>query len=43
MSRGMTRANRLKEMERLYLERAFSDIEMARRMGVDRTMILFCY
>ncbi len=27
MSRGMTRANRLKEMERLYLDRAFSDIE----------------
>ena len=39
MSRGMTRANRLKEMERLYLDRAFSDIEMAERLGVDRTII----
>ncbi|NOZ29927.1 MAG: WYL domain-containing protein, partial [Chloroflexi bacterium] len=35
----MSRAKRLQEMERLYYQRAFSDIEMAQRMGVDRTVI----
>jgi CRISPR-associated endonuclease/helicase Cas3 len=35
----MNRAERLKEMERLYAQRAFSDIEMARRLGVDRTTV----
>lgn len=39
MSHGMTRAQRLQEMERLYLMRAYSDIEMADRLGVDRTTI----
>ncbi len=39
MSRAMSRAARLKEMERLYLERAYSDMEMGRRLGVDRTII----
>lgn len=37
MSHGMTRAERLDEMKRLYVQRAFSDIEMAERLGVDRT------
>ncbi|NWF65694.1 MAG: WYL domain-containing protein [Chloroflexi bacterium] len=36
MSRGGTRAERLLEMERLYIQRAFTDIEMAKRLGVDR-------
>jgi len=40
MDKGMNRAHRLKEMERLYLERAFSDKEMAERLGVDRTVVL---
>ena len=39
MGRGMSRAERLKEMERLYVQRAFSDIEMAERLGVDRTTV----
>ncbi len=39
MSRAISRAARLKEMERLYLERAYSDSEMARRLGVDRTIV----
>jgi len=39
MDKGMNRAMRLKEMERLYLERAFSDSEMAERLGVDRTSV----
>lgn len=37
MSRGMTRAERLREMERLYIQRGFTDIEMAERLEVDRT------
>jgi CRISPR-associated endonuclease/helicase Cas3 len=36
---GMTKAERLEEMKRLYVQRAFSDIEMADRLGVDRTLI----
>jgi len=36
---GMTKAERLEEMKRLYIQRAFSDIEMAERLGVDRTLI----
>jgi len=36
---GMTKAERLDEMKRLYIQRAFSDIEMAERLGVDRTLI----
>jgi CRISPR-associated endonuclease/helicase Cas3 len=39
MSRGMSRAERLREMESLYLQRAFSDAEMAERLGVDRTTV----
>ncbi len=44
MSHGMTRAERLREMERLYLQRAYSDIEMAERLStpdhrVDRTTV----
>jgi len=39
MSKGLKRALRLQEMERLYLQRAFSDAEMAARLGVDRTVI----
>ncbi len=36
---GRTKAERLEEMKRLYIQRAFSDIEMAERLGVDRTLI----
>ncbi|MBM3179736.1 MAG: CRISPR-associated helicase Cas3' [Chloroflexi bacterium] len=36
---GMTKAERLEDMKRLYIQRAFSDIEMAERLGVDRTLI----
>ena len=39
MSRAMNRADRLNEMERLYLLRAYSDIEMAYQLGVDRTTV----
>jgi predicted DNA-binding transcriptional regulator YafY len=39
MSRGLTKAERLREMERLYVQQAFSDIEMAERLGVDRTTV----
>ncbi len=36
---GMTKAERLEEMKRLYIQRAYSDIEMAERLGVDRTIV----
>jgi CRISPR-associated endonuclease/helicase Cas3 len=36
---GMNKAERLEEMKRLYIQRAYSDIEMAERLGVDRTII----
>jgi CRISPR-associated endonuclease/helicase Cas3 len=36
---GKTKAERLEEMKRLYIQRAYSDIEMAERLGVDRTLI----
>jgi CRISPR-associated endonuclease/helicase Cas3 len=36
---GKTKAERLEEMKRLYIQRAFSDIEMAERLGVDRTLV----
>lgn len=39
MSRGLARAERLHEMERLYLLRAHSDGEMAERLGVDRSTV----
>ena len=39
MSRGLNKSERLREMERLYSQRAFSDIEMAARLDVDRTTV----
>ncbi len=39
MSKGLSRAERLREMERLYLEHGWTDIEMAERLGVDRTTV----
>ncbi len=39
MGRAMTKAERLKEMELLYYHRAYSDAEMAQRLGVDRTTV----
>jgi len=36
---GMTKAERLQEMKRLYIQRAYTDIEMAERLGVDRTTV----
>ncbi len=37
--RGYSRAERLTEMKRLYVQRAFSDAEMAERLRVDRTTV----
>jgi predicted DNA-binding transcriptional regulator YafY len=39
MSRGLRKAERLREMERLYCQRAFSDMEMAARLGVNRSTV----
>ncbi len=39
MSRGMNRAQRLREMERLYLERAWTDQEIAKELGVRRETV----
>ncbi len=39
MSKGMTKAERLDRMKLLYCERAYSDIEMSERLGVDRSTI----
>ncbi|MBN1977393.1 MAG: CRISPR-associated helicase Cas3' [Anaerolineae bacterium] len=41
MSRGMTKAERLREMERLYVQHreGLTDAELAERCGVDRTTI----
>ena len=36
---GMNKAERLEKMKRLYIQRAYSDIGMAERLGVDRTLI----
>ena len=36
---GMNKSERLGEMKRLYIQRAFSDIAMAERLGVDRTTV----
>ena len=36
---GMTKAERLAEMKRLYIQRAFTDAEMAEKLNVDRTTI----
>lgn len=39
MSRGMTKAERLREMEWLYIQKGWTDIEMAERLHVDRTTV----
>lgn len=39
MSRALTRSERLDEMKVLYFARAYSDIEMAERLAVDRTTV----
>jgi len=39
MSRGMSRAERLREMERLYVDKAYTDIEMAEKLDVDRITV----
>lgn len=36
---GKTKAERLEELKRLYIQRAFSDIEMAERLGVTRETV----
>ncbi|MCA2000435.1 MAG: CRISPR-associated helicase Cas3' [Chloroflexi bacterium] len=36
---GMNKSERLNEMKRLYIQRAYSDIELAERLGVDRTIV----
>jgi CRISPR-associated endonuclease/helicase Cas3 len=36
---GMNKAERLTEMKRLYIQRAYSDIEMAKRLGVARETV----
>jgi len=36
---GMNKAERLTEMKRLYIQRAFTDAEMAEKLNVDRTTI----
>jgi CRISPR-associated endonuclease/helicase Cas3 len=39
MSKGMTKAERLDRMKLLYCQRAYSDVEMSERLGVDRSTI----
>jgi predicted DNA-binding transcriptional regulator YafY len=39
MSRGKTRSERFAEMERLYIQKSFTDIEMAERLGVTRPTV----
>lgn len=39
MSRSMNKAERVREMERLYVQGAYSDIDLAERLGVDRTTV----
>ncbi|MEN4011803.1 MAG: CRISPR-associated helicase Cas3' [Bellilinea sp.] len=36
---GLTKSERLEEMKRLYVQRAYSDKELAERLGVDRTLV----
>lgn len=36
---GMNKAERLTEMKRLYIQRAYSDIDMAKRLGVKRETV----
>jgi CRISPR-associated endonuclease/helicase Cas3 len=39
MGKGMNKAERLTAMKQLYVQRAFTDIEMAERLDVDRTTV----
>lgn len=39
MSRGMARSERLEELKRLYIQRAWTDIELAKRLDVNRTTV----
>jgi predicted DNA-binding transcriptional regulator YafY len=39
MGRGLTKAERLREMERLYFQNSYTDQELAGRLGVARTTI----
>lgn len=39
MGRGLTKAERLREMERLYYQNAYTDLELAERLGVTRTTV----
>lgn len=39
MSRGITKAERLRDLEWLYSQRAYTDRELAERLGVNRTTI----
>lgn len=39
MSQVLPRSERLLEMERLYIDRPYSDIEMAKRLGVNRSTV----
>ena len=39
MSKGEVKSERLREMERLYIQRAWSDIELADRLGVSRSTV----
>ncbi|MEW6504884.1 MAG: CRISPR-associated helicase Cas3' [Chloroflexota bacterium] len=36
---GLTKSERLEEMKRLYVQRAYSDKELAERLGVNRTQV----
>ena len=39
MGKGMNKAERLDRLKLLYCQRSFSDVEMAERLGVDRTTV----
>ncbi len=39
MSRGMTKAERLEKMKFLYMQRAYADIDMAEKLGVNRSTV----
>lgn len=39
MAKGLSKAERLREMEQLYTQGAYSDIEMAEKLGVVRTTV----
>lgn len=36
---GLSRAERLREMERLFVDRAYTDVELAERLGVNRSTV----